>query len=156
MPPQFPSASCWTLPRVSPCLHKMADKTSCRKFVPVYDKVTKEYFISTIYPCRHPAVLKGIELGEAIDKWTPEYLASQAGDTPVKVHVCPTAQMDFLRKNFVYRYLMYILALNWNLCPVVRRVDNFIQRINPYPADKIGAFLILIGHYEQNLSTAIG
>ena len=30
------------------------------------------------------------------------------------------------------------------LGPVVRRVDNFVQRINPYPADKIGAFLILI------------
>ena len=29
--------------------------------------------------------------------------------------------------------------------PVVRRVDNIIQRINSYPADKIGAFLILIG-----------
>ena len=29
---------------------------------------------------------------------------------------------------------------------VVRRVDNFIQRINPYPVYyKIGAFLILIG-----------
>ena len=32
-----------------------------------------------------------------------------------------------------------------HLGPVVRRVDNFIQRINSYPADKIGAFLILIG-----------
>ena len=31
------------------------------------------------------------------------------------------------------------------LGPVVRRVDNFIQQINPYPADKLGAFLILIG-----------
>ena len=31
------------------------------------------------------------------------------------------------------------------LGPVVRRVDNFIQRINHCPADKIGAFLILIG-----------
>ena len=28
---------------------------------------------------------------------------------------------------------------------VVWRVDNFIQRINPYPVDKIGKFLILIG-----------
>ena len=27
----------------------------------------------------------------------------------------------------------------------MQRVDNFIQRINPYPADKIGAFLTLIG-----------
>ena len=32
-----------------------------------------------------------------------------------------------------------------NQGPVVRRVDNFIQQINPYPVDKIGAFLILIG-----------
>ena len=31
------------------------------------------------------------------------------------------------------------------LGPVVQRVDNFIQQINPYPVDKIGAFLILIG-----------
>ena len=29
--------------------------------------------------------------------------------------------------------------------PVVRIVDNFIQRINPHPAYKIGALLILIG-----------
>ena len=27
-----------------------------------------------------------------------------------------------------------------NQGPVVRRVDNFIQRINPYPTDKIGTF----------------
>ena len=26
-----------------------------------------------------------------------------------------------------------------------RRVDNFIQRINPYPVDKIDAYLVLIG-----------
>ena len=32
-----------------------------------------------------------------------------------------------------------------HLGPVVQRVDNFIRWMNPYPADKIGAFLILIG-----------
>ena len=32
-----------------------------------------------------------------------------------------------------------------DLGPVVRRVDNFIQLINPYPVDKTGVFLILIG-----------
>ena len=31
------------------------------------------------------------------------------------------------------------------LVPVARRVDNFNRRINPYPADKIDAYLILIG-----------
>ena len=38
------------------------------------------------------------------------------------------------------RHVVYVEHLG----PVVRRVDNFTQRINPYPADKIGAFLILI------------
>ena len=32
-----------------------------------------------------------------------------------------------------------------DLGPVVRRVDNFIQQVNPYLVVKIGAFLILIG-----------
>ena len=29
--------------------------------------------------------------------------------------------------------------------PVVQRVDNFTQQINPYPVDKTGMFSILIG-----------
>ena len=32
-----------------------------------------------------------------------------------------------------------------DLHQVVRRVDNFIQQINPCLADKIGTFLILVG-----------
>ena len=36
-------------------------------------------------------------------------------------------------------------SLDRVLGPVVRRVDNFIHWINSYPADKTGAFLILIG-----------
>ena len=43
------------------------------------------------------------------------------------------------------KFSKLIFVKKKHLGPVVRRVDNFIQRINSYPADKIGAFLILIG-----------
>ena len=39
-----------------------------------------------------------------------------------------------------------------NQDPVIRRVDNFIQRINPYPADEIGVFLILNGQWANFIS----
>ena len=42
-----------------------------------------------------------------------------------------------------------------NQGPVVQSVDNFIQRINPYPADKISTFLMLIGQ-RANLIHWIG
>ena len=35
--------------------------------------------------------------------------------------------------------------MSWNSGPGCSKSDNFSQRIDPYPADKIGAFLILIG-----------
>ena len=37
----------------------------------------------------------------------------------------------------------------------VVRMNNFVQRINPYPADKIGGFIILIGQ-QANLIHWIG
>ena len=40
-------------------------------------------------------------------------------------------------------FLVYLSGTSW------RRVDNVFQRINPYPADKIGAFLILIGQWAN-------
>lgn len=74
-----------------------------RREVPVFEDVTKDIFINEIYPKRQPALLRGIPLGPALDKWTPDYLAGTAGDRQVKVHVCPTDKMDFLAKNFGYK-----------------------------------------------------
>ena len=37
-----------------------------------------------------------------------------------------------------------LCSLDPSLVPVVRSLDNFIQWINPYPAYKIGEFLILV------------
>lgn len=71
--------------------------------VPVFEKVSKELFLSEIYPARKPAVLRGVELGDAVRTWCPEYLSTTVGDRPVKVHVCPSEKMDFVKKNFAYK-----------------------------------------------------
>ena len=56
---------------------------------------------------RQPAVLRGVDIGECGTKWTAEYLASVGGKREVKLHVCPTHQMDFINKNFAYKSLPF-------------------------------------------------
>ena len=79
--------------------------------VPVVHLDSSEQFHALVYPTRQPAVLRGVPLGRAPSLWTPDYLAGQCGDQPVKVHVSPVPQMDFIQKNFVYRQAVY-KALN--------------------------------------------
>lgn len=73
------------------------------KSVAIYENVVKECFEAEISVKREPAVLRGLDLGSAVEKWTPGYLAERGREKPVKVHVCPSPQMDFINKNFVYR-----------------------------------------------------
>ena len=73
------------------------------KSVDVYEHVDKGSFESQILAKREPAVLRGLNLGSAVDKWTAKYLAESGRGRLVKVHVCPTPRMDFINKNFVYR-----------------------------------------------------
>uniref|UniRef100_A0A8D0E4J4 tRNA wybutosine-synthesizing protein 5 n=1 Tax=Salvator merianae TaxID=96440 RepID=A0A8D0E4J4_SALMN len=68
---------------------------------------TRERFLEDIYPLRKPVVLKGIDLGPCITKWTVDYLSQASGSKEVKVHVSAVPQMDFLSKNFVYRTLPF-------------------------------------------------
>ena len=56
---------------------------------------------------RQPTVLRGVDIGECRTKWTSEYLASVGGKREVKIHVCPTHQMDFIKKNFAYKSLPF-------------------------------------------------
>ena len=56
---------------------------------------------------RQPAVLRGVDIGECRTKWTAEYLAAAGGSREVKIHVCPTHQMDFINKNFAYKSLPF-------------------------------------------------
>ncbi|KAM9548293.1 tRNA wybutosine-synthesizing protein 5 isoform 1-T1 [Guaruba guarouba] len=69
--------------------------------------VTRERFLSHIYPRRKPVVLEGMELGACTTKWTVDYLSQAEGSKEVKIHVSAVPQMDFLSKNFVYRTLPF-------------------------------------------------
>ncbi|NXC13559.1 TYW5 protein, partial [Corythaeola cristata] len=68
--------------------------------------VTREQFLRDVYPRRKPVVLKGMELGTCTTKWTVDYLSQAEGSKEVKIHVSTVPQMDFLSKNFVYRYFV--------------------------------------------------
>ena len=74
-----------------------------KKHVEVYSGVTKEMFETEISRKRLPAILRGLDIGSASVKWTPEYLAQSGGERTVKVHVCRTGKMDFIHKNFAYK-----------------------------------------------------
>lgn len=78
--------------------------------------VTQQIFLLSVffffYSQRKPAVLKGVPLGPCLEKWTVAYLAAKGGDQEVKVHVSSVPQMDFLHKNFIYRYI-YMNPGSW-------------------------------------------
>ena len=68
-----------------------------------YENPSNDTFNQQISRKREPAVLRNLDIGEGWKVWTSEYLASAVGDIPVKIHVCPVSQMDFLKKNFLYK-----------------------------------------------------
>ncbi|KAI8776077.1 tRNA wybutosine-synthesizing protein 5 isoform X1 [Biomphalaria glabrata] len=73
----------------------------------VVESFTTETFTADIYPKREPVILRGLDIGECLRKWTPSYLASHGGTQEVKVHVSSSTQMDFINKNFLYRSLPF-------------------------------------------------
>ncbi len=64
-------------------------------------------FRDHIHGQRRPVVLRGLQLGPCVHKWTdPDYLvANVPDDLKVKVHVTKDANMDFRAKNFRYSVL---------------------------------------------------
>lgn len=60
---------------------------------------------------RKPLVLEGVDLGACTSKWTVDYLSQVGGRKEVKIHVAAVAQMDFISKNFVYRYFLLRFTL---------------------------------------------
>ena len=63
---------------------------------------------------RKPLVLEGIDLGACTSKWTVDYLSQVGGRKEVKIHVAAVAQMDFISKNFVYRYILLRFTLGYS------------------------------------------
>jgi tRNA wybutosine-synthesizing protein 5 len=74
-----------------------------------------EMLQTALHKKRQPVVLKSLDIGPCVDKWTWDYLKKMCGSRKIKVHVSSTPQMDFLNKNFVYRSLPF---------------DEFIDRIS--------------------------
>ncbi|XP_074550213.1 tRNA wybutosine-synthesizing protein 5 [Halichoeres trimaculatus] len=75
--------------------------------VPIFTNVDKEVFLRDIYPQRSPVVLRGINLGPCLEKWTANYLCEKGGNKEVKIHVSTVPKMDFLHKNFAYKTLPF-------------------------------------------------
>lgn len=68
-----------------------------------------EYFTQNIAARRAPAVLTGLDIGQAPWKWTPEYLSTLDGvsEKLVSVHVSEDPKLDFVRKNFKYEVMPF-------------------------------------------------
>ncbi|KFM79069.1 tRNA wybutosine-synthesizing protein 5, partial [Stegodyphus mimosarum] len=103
--------------------------------VPVLvDESTVGEFISQ----RKPFVLRGINIGSCIEKWTPEYLASVAGQEEVTIHVSEFPALDFLRKNFAYKKLSFNQLLKRATQKEHLEGDYFISKNERYYLRSVG------------------
>ncbi|XP_068101346.1 tRNA wybutosine-synthesizing protein 5 isoform X2 [Hyperolius riggenbachi] len=75
--------------------------------VPKYTDVNKQRFLQEIYPLRKPVVLQDLDLGVCRTQWTLDYMSRKGGGKEVKIHVSEVPQMDFIKKNFIYRSLTF-------------------------------------------------
>ena len=99
-----------------------------------YRGCSGQSFQSTIYPLSKPALLRDIDLGAALDLWkSTDYLATRVGSRPVKIHVSPSPKMDFVSKNFLYRFASAQSLLNQLYTRDLHRTlpfDELIRRCN--------------------------
>ena len=66
-----------------------------------------EFFQSHIYLQRKPTIIKGLNIGDAVEKWSGQYLSESVKNIPVQIHVCPVPALDFLNKNFLYKTIHF-------------------------------------------------
>ncbi|WAR09939.1 TYW5-like protein [Mya arenaria] len=95
--------------------------------IDVVYNVTEDTF-GDIYAERQPVVLRGLELGPCMERWTVDYLAENGGEKEVKIHVSQTPQMDFINKNFMYRSDSSDLSTkSLPFCDLVKRASQDFQ-----------------------------
>jgi len=82
---------------------------SSSKSVERIHRPTPQEFASGPAARRVPAVVTGLDIGQAPWKWTPAYVASLKGvpDKLVSVHVSDVPKLDFVRKNFKYEVMPF-------------------------------------------------
>lgn len=81
----------------------MASGSRCVGVRRVHDVLNMQDFQEKVSQLREPVILCGLDLGSAPRLWNSQYLQERCGGNPVKVHVCPVKQMDFILKNFAYK-----------------------------------------------------
>jgi tRNA wybutosine-synthesizing protein 5 len=96
------------------------------KPVCVHENVTREQFLQLIHPKREPALLRGVDIGECISKWTTEYLCEKIGNVNVKVHVSSSPLMNFINKNFLYKTLPFDELVKRASTPACEQKDYFL------------------------------
>lgn len=77
-----------------------------------------------------------MDIGSCVKKWTWDYLKEMCGSKSVKVHVSSNPKMDFIKKNFLYRFtILYftyvVLSSKYEFLMHFRTLqfDDFISRI---------------------------
>lgn len=94
--------------------------------VSVYENVTKDSFVHSIYPKREPALLRGVDIGECTSKWACEYICEKVGKVDVKVHVSSSPLMNFASKNFLYKTLPFDELVKRASAPTCDQEDYFL------------------------------
>lgn len=122
---------------VSESQHKLLDafsrSSSCSaQSHPLTPGQPRGVFVFTVVWCfpsvqRKPLVLEGLDLGPCTSKWTVDYLSRAGGTKEVKVHVAAVAQMDFISKNFVYRYFLLRLLRGPFLKPLKIFLHHYVR-----------------------------
>ncbi|KAM3917390.1 tRNA wybutosine-synthesizing protein 5 isoform 2-T2 [Leptodactylus fuscus] len=104
--------------------------------VPEYSEVDKHRFLQEIYNVRKPAVLKNLDLGACKTQWTVDYMSRKGGGREVKIHVSEVPQMDFIKKNFIYRSLPFDVFVN--RAAENKHKDFFISQDEKYYLRSLG------------------
>lgn len=56
---------------------------------------------------RKPLLIRHYDIGRCTQTWSPQYVSNKVGNAPVKIHVSPSGNMDFINKNFLYKTLPF-------------------------------------------------
>ncbi|GAX76414.1 hypothetical protein CEUSTIGMA_g3859.t1 [Chlamydomonas eustigma] len=89
---------------------------------------------------REPVLLKGLDLGPAVQKWTPEYLADlpSSSTTQVSVHVTHESSgcLDFVNKNFSFKNMtLKELVQAVNKADVSSKADSNSDQLGSHNRD---------------------
>ena len=82
---------------------KKLNDSKCFTFKQVDECQSLSEAVELIKCKREPFILKNFDLGPCVQKWSVDYLKSVVKDKQVKIHVSSVSDMDFLKKNFIYR-----------------------------------------------------